>query len=111
MKGAAAEQLAATFLQRHGLKITHRNYRCRFGEIDLIAQDGKSLVFIEVRSRRSEDFGGAAASITQDKRDKLLRTARHFLAQTRSAAPCRFDAVLIHGEPPRLEWIKNAFGE
>lgn len=111
MKGEAAEQLAATFLLGRGLKIIHRNYRCRFGEIDLIAQDGKTLVFIEVRSRQSEDFGGAAASITQDKRDKLLRTARHFLAQGRSAAPCRFDAVLIRGEPPRLEWIKNAFGE
>lgn len=111
MKGAAAEQLAATFLQHHGLKITHRNYRCRFGEIDLIAQDGKTLVFVEVRSRRSEDFGGAAASITQDKRDKLLRTARHYLAQSRSMSPCRFDAVLIRGEPPQIEWIRNAFGE
>ncbi len=111
MKGEAAEQLAALFLLGRGLKIIHRNYRCRFGEIDLIAQDGKTLVFIEVRSRRSEDFGGAAASITQDKRDKLLRTARHFLARSRSTSPCRFDAVLIRGEPPQLEWIKNAFGE
>jgi len=111
MKGEAAEQLAATFLLGQGLKIIHRNYRCRFGEIDLIAQDGKTLVFIEVRSRRSDDFGGAAASITRDKRDRLLRTARHFLARSRSAAPCRFDAVLLRGEPPQLEWIKNAFGE
>jgi putative endonuclease len=111
MKGEAAEQLAAAFLQRQGLKITHRNYRCRFGEIDLVAQDGKTLVFIEVRSRRSENFGGAAASITQNKRDKLLRTARHFLAHSRSTAPCRFDAMLIRGEPPQIEWIRNAFGE
>lgn len=111
MRGEAAEQLAAAFLQRQGLTIAHRNYRCRFGEIDLIAQDGKTLVFVEVRSRRTEDFGGAAASITQDKRDKLLRTARHYLARNRSTSPCRFDAVLIRGEPPRVEWIRNAFGE
>jgi len=110
-KGAAAEEFAATFLQRQGLVIAHRNYRCRFGEIDLIARDGKTLVFVEVRSRRTEDFGGAAASITQSKRDRLLRTARHFLAHSHSTAPCRFDAVLIRGEPPQVEWIRNAFGE
>jgi putative endonuclease len=111
MKGEAAEQFAADFLQRQGMKITLRNYRCRFGEIDLIAQDGKTLVFIEVKSRRAENFGGAAASITHDKRDKLLRAARHYLAQHGKAPPCRFDAVLIRGEPPQIEWIRNAFGE
>jgi len=111
MKGEAAEQFAAEFLQRQGMKITLRNYRCRFGEIDLIAQDGRTLVFVEVKSRRTEDFGGAAASITQDKRDKLLRTARHYLARHANASPCRFDAVLIRGEPPQIEWIRDAFGE
>ena len=111
MKGAAAETLAAAFLQRQGLEITARNYRCRFGEIDLIARDGKTLVFVEVRQRKAENFGGAAASITHDKRTRLLRTARHYLAQDRGEHPCRFDAVLLSGEPPRVEWIQNAFGE
>ncbi|MEK6591833.1 MAG: YraN family protein [Pseudomonadota bacterium] len=111
MKGAAAEELAAAFLQRRGLEITARNYRCRFGEIDLVALDGKTLVFVEVRQRKSEDFGGAAASITHDKRARLLRTARHYLARIRGEQPCRFDAVLIRGEPPQIEWIQNAFGE
>ncbi len=111
MKGETAEQIAAAFLLNRGLKIIHRNYRCRFGEIDLVAQDGKTLVFVEVKSRRTEDFGGAAASITHGKREKLLRAARHYLAQNRSMPPCRFDAVLIRGEPPQLEWVKNAFGE
>ncbi len=110
-KGADAEQLAAAFLQRQGLKVVSRNYRCRFGEIDLVAQDGKMLVFVEVKSRRSDAFGGAAASITSGKRDKLLRAARHYLVQSKSAWPCRFDAVLLSGEPPRIEWIRNAFGE
>lgn len=111
MKGAAAEELAAVFLRRHGLEITCRNYRCRFGEIDLVALDGKTLVFVEVRQRKSEDFGGAAASITQDKCARLVRTARHYLARNRDQPPCRFDAVLIRGEPPQIEWIQNAFGE
>ena len=111
MKGEAAEQFAAEFLQRQGMQITARNYRCRFGEIDLIALDGKTLVFVEVKSRRVENFGGAASSITQVKRDKLLRAARHYLAQHGNAPPCRFDAVLIRGEPPQIEWIRNAFGE
>ena len=111
MKGEAAEQLAAQFLQRQGMKITLRNYRCRFGEIDLVAQDGKTLVFVEVKSRRTENFGGAAASITRDKRGKLLRAARHYLARHGNAARCRFDAVLIRGEPPQIEWIRDAFGE
>lgn len=111
MKGATAEKLAAAFLERNGLAITARNYRCRFGEIDLVAQDGRTLVFVEVRQRKSENFGGAAASITHDKRARLLRTARHYLAGIRGEPPCRFDAVLIRGEPPQIEWIQNAFGE
>lgn len=111
MKGAAAEQCAAQFLQAQGLNITARNYRCRFGEIDLIAQDGKTLVFVEVKSRSSENFGGAAASITHDKRARLLRAARHYLASHGNNSACRFDAVLIRGEPPQIEWIRNAFGE
>jgi len=110
-RGEAAEQLAATFLQNQGLKIMLRNYRCRFGEIDLIARDGQTLVFVEVRSRNTERFGGAAASITRAKRSKLLRSARFYLAQSRSAPPCRFDAVLIRGNPPVVEWVRNAFGE
>lgn len=111
MKGAAAEQFATEFLQRQGLKIAVRNYRCRFGEIDIIAQDGKTLVFVEVKSRSTEKFGGAAASITYSKRSKLLRAARHYLAQHKNASPCRFDAVLVRGELPQIEWIRDAFGE
>src|SRR5512146_1375711 len=110
-RGQAAEQLAAEFLRRQGLGIVLCNYRCRFGEIDLIARDGSVLVFIEVRSRRSERFGGAASSITLAKRDRLLRSARHYLARSRGAQPCRFDVVLLRGEPPVIEWIRNAFGE
>lgn len=109
--GADAEAMAAAFLEQRGLVIVARNYRCRMGEIDLIARDGATTVFVEVRQRRSSAFGGAAASITAAKRVKLLKTARHYLSRLRTAPQCRFDALLIEGEPPRIEWIRNAFGE
>ena len=112
MRGAAAEKYAEEFLQRQGLILLERNYRCRFGEIDLIMRDGTVLVFIEVRMRTSPVFGGAAGSITPTKQAKLLRTARHYLASLKTEPPCRFDAVLLSGaNGQEIEWIKNAFGE
>lgn len=110
-RGERSEALAAEFLRREGLVITARNYRCRFGEIDLIARDGNTIVFVEVRSRANNAFGGAAASITASKREKLLKAARHYLATLRPTPPCRFDAVLLTGDPPRIEWLRNAIGE
>ena len=111
-EGRAAERVAATFLQSHGLKLLETNYSCRFGEIDLILRDGNTLVFAEVRLRTSDNFGGAAASITVKKRKKLLKAARHYLACSKNAPRCRFDAVLLSGMSERdILWIKNAFGE
>lgn len=110
-RGEAGESLAATFLQAQGLTVATRNYRCRLGEIDIVARDGRTLVFVEVRQRRSRDFGGAAESITAAKRRRIIRAARHYLGRTRDAPSCRFDAVLIQGDPPHIEWIRNAFGE
>ncbi len=107
-RGEHAETLAADFLQGKGLRIVARNYRSRYGEIDLIARDGSTVVFVEVRSRSSESYGGAAASITAAKREKLIKTARHYLAGVSPLPPCRFDAVLLSGEPPRIDWIRNA---
>lgn len=110
-RGVAAEALAASFLLSQGLAIAHRNYHCRFGEIDLVARDGATLVFVEVRQRRSDSFGGAAASITAAKRARLAAAARHYIARYRTIPPCRFDVVLIQGEQLRIEWIRDAFGE
>jgi putative endonuclease len=110
-KGESAEALAGAYLQARGLVIAERNYRCRFGEIDIVARDGRMLVFVEVRRRRSDAFGGPAESITAAKRRRLISAARHYLVHTRDASPCRFDAVLIRGEPPRIEWVRDAFGE
>ena len=109
--GEDAERLAAAYLEAHGLRVIARNYRCRFGEIDLIAQDGRVVVFVEVRHRRSAAFGGAAASITATKRRKILRAARHYLAGRTPAPACRFDALLLQGATPGVEWIRDAFGE
>ena len=106
--GAQAEQLAARFLQRHGLTLIETNYRCRFGEIDLILCDGASLVFAEVRQRSRGDFGGAAASIDIRKQQRLIHTAQQYLASLPRIPPCRFDAVLLDGAG-NIEWVKNAF--
>jgi putative endonuclease len=108
--GAHAEQLAADFLKKNGLSLLHQNYRCRFGEIDLIMQDGATLVFVEVRLRSRADFGGAAASIGTAKQGKLLITARHYLSTLRKIPACRFDALLLHSaDGAQIEWVKNAF--
>ena len=110
-RGGDAEAMAAAFLEQQGLKVIERNYRCRLGEIDVVARDGATTVFVEVRRRRSSAFGGAAASITSAKRLKLLKAARHYMSRLRVLPQCRFDALLIEGEPPRIEWIRDAFGE
>ena len=112
MKGSDAEQAAVSYLQRQHLVLVAQNYRCRFGEIDLIMRDGTTLVFIEVRQRANDRFGGAAASITAAKQTKLLRTALHYLSGLNSEPSCRFDALLLSGNNGQeIEWIKNAFGE
>lgn len=112
MKGSDAEQIAVSYLRRQHLVLIAQNYRCRFGEIDLIMRDGSTLVFIEVRMRANEMHGGAAASITPAKQTKLLRTARHYLSEINNEPPCRFDALLLSGaNGQEIEWIKNAFGE
>ncbi len=109
--GGPAERLAAAFLEREGLKILERNYRCRFGEIDLVASSGPALVFVEVRARRSEAYGGAAGSITAAKRRRIVAAARHYLGRQRADRACRFDVVLVRGAEQRIEWLQNAFGE
>jgi TIGR00252 family protein len=106
--GKFAENRAEKMLQDAGLSILQRNYRCRQGEIDLIARDGDTLVFVEVRSRSRRDYGSAAESITPAKRRRIIAAARHYLATLPRIPACRFDAVTLDagGEPA---WIKAAF--
>jgi putative endonuclease len=109
--GTRAEDLCADLLRRAGLRILARNWRCRLGEIDLVAEEGATLVFAEVRLRRDASFGGAAESITAAKRARLLAAARLYLAG-RAATDCRFDVLLLDQlAPARIHWIRNAFGE
>jgi putative endonuclease len=106
--GAAAEALAADYLAARGLEVVVRNYRCRGGEIDLIAHDRDTVVFVEVRLRSSSRFGGAAASITAAKQRRLKRAAGHYLASLGAEPPCRFDAVLLDAlDADRIEWLAD----
>jgi putative endonuclease len=105
--GIGAEDAAASLLARHGLEIVARNYRTRLGEIDLVARDGATLVFVEVRSRASDRFGGAVESVTAAKRRRLVAAARQYLSKLRAEPPCRFDVVTVQaGEPA---WLRGAF--
>lgn len=107
--GARAEDLCAEMLRSAGLRIVARNWRCRHGEIDLIAEDRGTLVFAEVRMRRNAAFGGAAESVTASKRRRLVAAARLFLAGRREVA-CRFDVMLLDGAGGgRIEWLRDAF--
>jgi putative endonuclease len=112
--GRRAEELAAHFLCAQGLQILQRNYRRRLGELDIVARGEDVLVVAEVRSRASDAFGGAAASVGWRKRRRITRAALALLQQHRELTrlPVRFD-VLIVTEPfsptPRIEWLRHAF--
>jgi putative endonuclease len=108
--GQTAEARAEAFLTKQGLTPLARNWRCRFGEIDLIMQDGATRVFVEVRLRSRNDFGGAAASVTPTKQRKLLAAARQYLSGLQTLPPCRFDVVALDGSSAP-DWIKNAFDD
>jgi putative endonuclease len=110
-RGAAAEALAADFLANRGLTILHRNYRCRGGEIDLVARDGATLVFVEVRLRRNRAFGTAGESITAAKRRRLRFAALHYLSRLGREPKCRFDAVLLDAlADEKIEWLRDVEG-
>lgn len=107
-RGAQAEALAAQFLERHGLAILARNFRTRRGEIDLVARDGDTLVFVEVRLRARSDFGGAAASVTARKQQRIVAAALAWLARLRREPPCRFDAILLDRlDPDAIVWERD----
>lgn len=107
-KGVEAENAALEYLQDQGLQLIERNFQCRSGEIDLIMQESDSLVFVEVRYRKSNQFGGAAASITQAKQTKIIKTAQYYLLRYRHQPAMRFDVIAIEGQSSP-NWIKNAF--
>ena len=115
--GRRAEAQALAHLEARGLKLLERNFRCRGGEIDLVMLEGQTLVLVEVRSRASAAFGGAAASVGARKQRRLILAAKRLLL-TRPAyrtLPARFDVVAFDAEsaaagaPARVDWIRDAF--
>ena len=114
-RGQLAEDAALAYLQTQGLKLVDRNYRTPGrggGEIDLIVRDRDgSLVFVEVRSRSTDRFGGAGASIGHAKQQRIVLAARHYLMRLAAPPACRFDVVLVDssGRPAAIEWLKAAF--
>ena len=110
--GDAGELTARRGLEGKGLRFVAANVRGRGGEIDLIMKDGQTIVFVEVRYRQSSRFGGAAASVTLAKQQKLLQTAHLWLARHNGSfdtVDWRFDVIAFTGN--EIEWLKNAFGE
>lgn len=106
--GKKAEDIACSYLQQNGLTLIQRNYQCRFGEIDLVMQDDDILVFVEVRYRSSNNFGGGIESVDANKRRKLVFAANHYLQNTDGDQPTRFDVVALGPDQPP-QWICNAF--
>ena len=110
--GKIGEDLACRELERRGYAVVERRHRQRGGEIDIIARDGKTLVFVEVKTRGGRAFGGAAEGVTWQKRRRLVRLAAEYVVQRRyDDCPCRFDVVAIHleGGRPVVEVFQNAF--
>lgn len=110
-KGRMAEDQALAFLRGQGLRLLERNYRSRYGEIDLVMEEGRTVVFVEVRFRGNPRFGGALESVDRRKQAKLLATAACFLKERRLDRPSRFDVAALSPAvgSPAVAWVKGAF--
>ena len=110
-KGQYYEQLALDYLLQQGLTLVCCNFQCKAGEIDLVMRQNQQLVFIEVKYRASNSYGGALAAVTVAKQQKLLRAVRWYLQQHGGQdQPCRIDVLAIEGrEPFHYNWLQNAF--
>lgn len=110
--GQEQEQQACDYLTVRGLQLIKKNYQCKVGEIDLIMRDKETLVFVEVRYRKQNSYGGGLESVTRDKQRKIIRTAQYYLQTERcEEEPCRFDVVAItpNMAQEKIQWIKDAF--
>ena len=111
-QGDSAEQAACDHLRKNGLVVVQKNFRCRFGEIDIIAQDGETLVFVEVRLRNNRRFGSGAESVNHRKQQRIIQTASLYLAKhSQCELPCRFDVIEAAEREGtyHLNWLPNAF--
>jgi putative endonuclease len=108
-KGMIGENLACDYLLKNGYKILQRNYRSKFGEIDIVALDNKILCFVEVKWRKNSNFGSGLEAISFKKRQKILLTAKEYLVTSKFEGPSRIDVLSIDGEIGEYRLIKNAF--
>ncbi len=119
-KGKNAEQACCDFLQKQGLKLVARNYRGQRGEIDLVMQDKQVVVFVEVRFRKNDYYGGGLESVTRQKRERILATAEQYMQQETGIKVGRIDVVAMSQKPQyetiddtdseyKFEWIQDAF--
>jgi putative endonuclease len=110
--GKLGEDLACAELERRGYAILHRRYRTRAGEIDIVARDGTTIVFVEVKAREGSRFGGAAAAVVLRKQRRIAQMATDYLCRRRlHNCPCRFDVVAVDfdGDQPRVAVYTSAF--
>lgn len=111
-KGKKGESLAIDFLKNRGYKIVSNNFSCKWGEIDIVAKDGKTLCFVEVKFRKTQEFGSPLEAVDQRKMSKLIQTAKYYcLVNNIKDVPMRFDVVgiLLKDNEPQITLIKNAF--
>jgi len=112
--GNITEQFAKKYLIQQGLTFVDKNIHCRQGEIDLIMQDGNTLVFVEVKYRKNNHFGGAISAVSVTKQNKIRHCATFYLHKMKLNeynTPCRFDVMALEGDinQPQINWLKNAF--
>ena len=110
--GKDSESIAVRYLKKNGYKILAQNYRNKIGEIDIIAKDKKTLVFVEVKATRTDSFGSPKWAVTPKKQRKISMVALYYLKATKqNKVKARFDVVAISSsqDNPRIELIKNAF--
>ncbi len=109
ISGNRAEDKACKYLKKVGLHLLERNFATKAGEVDLIMKDGETLVFIEVRYRKNTDFGGATASVTPKKQQRIIKASLAYQQKCAPQSAMRFDVIAIEGNPPSINWIKSAF--
>jgi putative endonuclease len=109
--GQTAEDIAVEYLVAQKIKVVERNYRARFGEIDIIAKDKKELIFVEVKAKSTSRFGKPYEMVTSRKKKKLISTSKNYLMENRldiENTHWRIDVISIDYETGQIQWLKNA---
>ena len=109
LAGREGEAAAAAYLRKKKYEVIGANYRCRFGELDLIAKKRDLVIFVEVKLRKNDRFGAASDAVTAAKQEKLRKAAASWLASHECEAPARFDVIEVYTETGRINHIENAF--